>query len=107
MNALTTGALIFLSIILSESIAAFVQFQTAPDFTVGECHINVTNNETVCETESGPTFVDSLLDVTVSGLNGAPDWVNGLWIGIHGFALVLAAALVVGWIVGLIFGGAS
>lgn len=107
MNALTTGGLIFLYLLVSQSMAAYIESQTAPDFTVGDCHINVTNNTTVCETISGPTFIDSLQTVTITGLNGAPEVFNGFWIGIHVFLLALATALVLGWFVGLFFGGAS
>lgn len=107
MNAFTTGALIILYLVLSQGIAGFIVSQTEPDFEVGECHVNLVNNETVCESVAGPTFIEAVQDVAVSGINGAPSWFNAFWVLFHAFLLVMALILIVAYFVGLIFGGAS
>lgn len=105
MNALTTGALIFLYLLLANAIAAYIQQETVPTTVFNSCTTN--DNITVCQDIGETSFVSTLLDVSVSGINDADPVFNGFWILINSLLLVLAGVLVVGWFVGLFFGGAS
>ena len=108
MNALTTGALIILYVILSQSIAAYIISQSEPDSGVDGCETITlhANNTTTCS-GSGPSFISYVLDVSVSGIPGAPSYVNAFWVLFHAFLLALALTLIVAFFIGLFFGGAA
>lgn len=106
MNALTTGALIILYLLISQSIAAYVESQTDPDFNFDD-GCGVTDNSTTCQDVSEDTFLDAVLSVTVNGFNGAWEWFNLLWVAVNVFLLSLAIILIVSYFIGLVFGGAS
>ena len=109
MNALTLAAILFTYLVLSQSMAAFIETETTPDFELGECETVVINNNqtTECSNPDGPSFVESIASVTVTGIDGAPDWFNGFWVGIHIIILVLAIGLAIAFFVGLLFGGSA
>lgn len=109
MNAFTTGALIILYLLLSNAMAAYIESQTVPDENTGECdNINLSGqNTTECQASSGPTFTERVLSVSVTGVNGAPDWFNGFWLVLNVFLLSVAVILIIAYFVGLFFGGAS
>ena len=108
MNALTTGALIILYIVMSQSIAAYIVSQTEPDTGVAGCETITlhANNTTTCS-GSGPSFINYVLDVSISGIDGAPSWFNALWVIFHAILLVLALTLIVAYFIGLFFGDAA
>lgn len=109
MNAFTVGSLIILYFLLSQSVVAYIQTETIQDFEVGDCETIVVdgNNQTTCEGTDGPSFIASVRDVSTTGIDGAPAAFNNIWVGIHTLLLVLGIALIVGWLLGLFFGGAS
>ncbi len=106
MNALTTGGLIILYFLLSQSVAAFIVSETTPDFasTTG---CSVSDNVTTCRDVSEASFLETVLEVSTGGIDEAPDWFNGFWVGIHAFLLALAIILIVSFFIGLFFGGAG
>ena len=106
MNALTTGGLIILYLLLVNAFAAYIQEETVPSFAEQVCS-NGGENTTVCRDSSETSFVSTVLDVSVSGIDGAPVWFNGFWVGINAFLLVLAIILIVSFFIGLFFGGAA
>ena len=106
MNALTTGGLIILYLLLVNSIAAVIVSGTNPDFVVAE-GCESTHNTTECREISEASFVESVLGVSVQGITENQDIVNGLWVGVNVFLLTLAIILIVSYFIGLVFGGAS
>lgn len=106
MNALEVGGLIILYFITSQGIAGFIEDQTTPDFDLGS-GCTTADNSTTCQSISEGNFIDAVFDVTTSGFTDAPDWFNGIWVGIHAFLLTIAVILIVSYFVGLFFGGSS
>lgn len=106
MNALTIGALIFLYLLVSNATTAFIVAETTPSFATND-DCTTDQNATVCRGVSETSFVEAILDVSVGEIDGAPDWFNGLWLGVNIFLLTMAIILIVGWFVGVFFGGAS
>jgi hypothetical protein len=109
VNALTLGGILLLYLLLVQSITAFIVTETTPAFELGDCENIVLNNNntTVCSNPDGPSFVESVIEVSVSGIEGAPEWFNGFWLGIHAFILALGVGLIIAFFVGLFFGGAQ
>lgn len=107
MNALTTGGIIILYLLVSQSAVAYVIDQTTPDFGLEGSGCSIQDNATVCRDISEATFVEKVLSVSVEGIPGAPEDFNAFWVSIHVFLLVLAVILIVSFFIGLFFGGAG
>lgn len=108
MNALTIGGLIILYLVASQAIAGFIENETSPTFLVGDCEeLEVQDNQTECQSIDGPSFIETVQDVSVSGFNDAPQWFNLIWVSIHAFLLTLAVGLILAFFVGLAFGGSA
>lgn len=105
MNALGIGGLIILYLLLANAVAAYVETQAAPANVVPGCEQG--QNFTACNDVGTADFVDAVLDVSVTGINGAPDDFNGFWLFINLFLLILATLLIVSYFVGLPFGGSA
>lgn len=106
MNALTVGSLIILYLLMATALAAYIQNQTVPDFAMSS-GCTTSDNTTTCRDVSETSFFNDVVDVSVSGIDGAPDYFNGFWVGIHAFLLLLAIMLIVSFFIGLFFGGAG
>lgn len=109
MNALTLSALLFLYFGLSQSITAFIVTETTSEFELGDCQTVIINNNqtTECSNPGGPSYIESIADITVSGIDGAPGWFNDLWVGVHVSVLILALLSAITYFVGLLFGGSG
>lgn len=109
MNAITLGGFIILYLVVSQAVAAFIVTETNPTILVGDCEeVDLQgDNQTTCQSIDGPTFIETVQDVSVSGFDGAPTWFNNLWVGIHGILLSIAVILIVSFFIGLFFGGSG
>lgn len=106
MNAFTTGVLLLLYFLLSQSVTAYIISETTPDFAT-DSGCTTEYNTTVCRDANEASFVEKVLEVSVSGIPGAGDVFNGFWVGIHAILLSLAIGLIVSFFVGLFFGGSG
>lgn len=105
MNALTTGILILLYLVVTNGIAVFIETDVSPGTFVTGCNVN--DNITTCEEFQKTTLLQQIFNVTAGNLTGAPDWVQGFWLLINVTLLTLAVGLIVSFFIGLIFGGAN
>lgn len=109
MNSFMVGSLIILYFLVSQAAAAYIQTQTTSDFQVGDCETIIVdgNNQTTCQGVDGPSFIETVLEVSTTGIDGAWDVFNQFWIGIHAIILAIGISLIIGWLFGLLFGGAN
>jgi hypothetical protein len=107
MNALTVGSLILLWILVVTAIAAYIESQSSPAFTTGISGCEDSDNATVCNDIKQSQFIQAISDTAFSGISGAPNWFNDLYVSIGIFLLILAIMLIVSYFVGLIFGGSA
>lgn len=100
---IATGGLLILFVLIVVLITAFIQQGTTEVEGFGRCDND--GNTTQCESSSTGSFAAAVGDVAISGIDGAPAIVNGLYLLIMGGALVLGVVLVVLGIVSVPFGG--
>lgn len=96
------GALIVLFVILANVIGAYVNTQVIEPFTVPGCQ---SQNASECQDVGQESFAESVSQTTVNGIEGAPDFVNDLWLLISVFMLIVGIFMVILGIIGLVFGG--
>lgn len=97
------GGLLVLAVLVITLLTAFIQEGTESIDGFTRCDDD--GNTTVCETGSTGSFAASVADVAVTGIDGAPAIVNGIYLLIVGSALVLGVVLIVLGIVSVAFGG--
>ncbi len=105
MNSLAIGSLILLYILLQNAAGAYVQTQNFEPPTIPGCPAE--SNLTECQDVGQTSFLSAILSVSVNGIEGAPAQFNDFWLFVNVFLLIFAILLIVGWFVGLPFGGAS
>lgn len=97
------GGLLILFVLVVILLTAFIQQGTTEIDGFGRCDND--GNTTQCESGSTSSFAAAVGDVAITGIDGAPAIVNGLYLLIMGGALVLGVVLVVLGIVSVPFGG--
>lgn len=86
-----TGAIMVLFVVIINILVAFIQNDVVNQSGLAGCDTD--DNVTSCQGVSSGSFLATLLDVSVTGLDGAPLIFNALYVA------VLAGILVIGIIV--------
>lgn len=96
------GALILLTLIVIELVFTFINTGVVNPRTTNGC--TTADNETVCGSVGQTNFYNSLKTTAVTGIDGAPDYVNTFWLIISAFVLALGIILMVLGVLGSVFG---
>lgn len=90
-------------VLIITSLVAFIESEDSPGSDDVGCDSN--GNTTTCGGSSPQGFLDTFFDVSVTGIEDAPDWLNGFYILFMAGVLVSGLALIVIGIVGSVLGG--
>lgn len=93
MSRFLQGVTLILLPIIINSLIALIATGTASASTIPGC--TSADNFTTCEQVSKTTFLESLFDVTVTGIAGLPDAANFIYVLIMAILLVAGVILVV------------
>ncbi len=110
MNSFMLGSLFILYFVVAQASAAFIEFETTPQSSIGSCSnvdVNTNTSRVECTSVDGPTYLQTVLNVVATGLTDAPVWFNAFWVLIHAFILVAGVILISTFFIGVITGGAT
>lgn len=93
MGRLMGGALILLFVLLVNTVAAFVEGGTSTGDSFSNC--SESGNITECENVGKGSFFSQVADVTFTGIDDLPDWLNAAYIITMGLLLTTAILLIV------------
>jgi len=93
MSRFMNGVMLILAFLLMNTFAALIVSGSASTTTAPGC--TTSNNFTTCQNVSKTTFLSALFAVTVTGVSGAPDVFNIIYVILSGTLLVAGVLLVV------------